>query len=85
LADVLALAPRVRRAGVAGGDSSSLAAQALGGWALSPAGTLAPGVPLTRLHSDAPRLDGLELMLKGGQMGPQDLFERLVRGGDQSR
>ncbi len=82
LARVLALAPRVRRAGVAGGDSSSLAVQALGGWALSHAGTLAPGVPLTRLHADTPRLDGLELMLKGGQMGPNDLFERLVRGGD---
>ncbi len=81
LANVLALAPRVRRAGVAGGDSSSLAVQALGGWALSHAGTLAPGVSLTRLHSDTPRLDGLELMLKGGQMGPPDLFERLVRGG----
>jgi 3-oxoisoapionate kinase len=82
LAKVLSLAPRVRRAGVAGGDSSSLAVQALGGWALSHAGALAPGVSLTRLHSDAPRLDGLELMLKGGQMGSPDLFERLVRGGN---
>ena len=81
LATVLTIAPHVRRAGVAGGDSSSLAVQALGGWALSHAGTLAPGVALTRLHSDAPGLHGLELMLKGGQMGPPDLFERLVRGG----
>ncbi len=81
LANVLTMSPRVRRAGVAGGDSSSLAVQALGGWALSHAGTLAPGVALTRLHSDAPSLHGLELMLKGGQMGPPDLFERLVRGG----
>ena len=81
LAKVLASAPRVRRVGVAGGDSSSLAVQALGGWALRHAGTLAPGVSLTRLHSDVPRLDGLELMLKGGQMGSADLFERLVRGG----
>ena len=27
-----------------------------------------------------PQLDGMELMLKGGQMGPPDVFERLVRG-----
>jgi len=54
--------------------------QALGAWALGHAGTLATGVALTRVHADAPRLDGLELMLKGGQMGPPDVFERLVRG-----
>jgi 3-oxoisoapionate kinase len=80
LARVLELAPRVRRAGVAGGDSSSFAVQALGAWALGYAGTLAPGVPVCRVHADAPRLDGLELMLKGGQMGPPDLFARLVHG-----
>jgi uncharacterized protein YgbK (DUF1537 family) len=82
LANVLTLAPRVRRVGVAGGDSSSLAVQALGGWGLSHAGPLAPGVALTRLHADTPRLDGMELMLKGGQMGPPDVFERLVHGCD---
>ncbi len=80
LARVLELAPGVRRAGVAGGDSSSLAVQSLDVWALGHVGSLAPGVALTRLHADSPRLDGLELMLKGGQMGPPDLFERLVRG-----
>jgi uncharacterized protein YgbK (DUF1537 family) len=80
LARVLDLAPEVRRAGVAGGDSSSLGVQALGAWALGYAGNLAPGVPLTLLRADLARLDGLELMLKGGQMGPPDLFERLVRG-----
>ena len=80
LARVLDLAPGVRRAGVAGGDSSSFAVQALGAWALGYAGTLAPGVALTRVHADTPRLHGLELMLKGGQMGPPDVFERLVRG-----
>jgi uncharacterized protein YgbK (DUF1537 family) len=80
LARVLDLAPGVRRVGVAGGDSSSLAVQALGAWALDHLGTLAPGVALTRVHADTSRLDGLELMLKGGQMGPPDLFERLVCG-----
>ena len=80
LARVLELAPAVTRAGVAGGDSSSLAVQALGAWALGYAGTLSPGVALTTLHADAPRLAGLEMMLKGGQMGPPDVFEQLLRG-----
>jgi uncharacterized protein YgbK (DUF1537 family) len=78
LADVLALAPAVRRVGIAGGDSSSHAVRALGPWGLSPLGSLAPGVPLVRTHAREARLDGLELMLKGGQMGPVDLFTRLL-------
>ena len=79
LARVLQLAPSVRRVGIAGGDSSSHAVGALGLWGLSHAGQLAPGVPLVRAHADDARLDGLELMLKGGQMGPPELFERLLR------
>lgn len=77
LAAVLQRAPAVRRAGVAGGDSSGFAVQALAPWALRWAGSLAPGVPLLRLQADDARLDGLELMLKGGQMGPPDIFQRL--------
>jgi uncharacterized protein YgbK (DUF1537 family) len=80
LKGVLARAPKVRRVGVAGGDTSSLAVEALGIWGLGFVGPLAPGVSLTRAHADDPRLDGLELMLKGGQMGPNNVFERLLRG-----
>jgi uncharacterized protein YgbK (DUF1537 family) len=72
----------VPRLGVAGGDSSSLAMQALDAWGLSYLRRVAPGVALCRLHSDAPSLDGMEVMLKGGQMGTDDLFERFVRGSD---
>jgi uncharacterized protein YgbK (DUF1537 family) len=71
---------RVARVGVAGGDTSSLAMQALAPRALDWAGRLAPGVALCRAVADAPWLDGVELMLKGGQMGPESLFEDLVRG-----
>jgi uncharacterized protein YgbK (DUF1537 family) len=80
LARVLELAPGVRRVGVAGGDTATMAVQALGLWALAHAGTLCPGVSLTRARADASRLDGIELMLKGGQMGPPDLFARLNAG-----
>ena len=69
---------RLRRVGIAGGDTSSLAVRALGCWGLSDRCTLAPGVTVSRTHADDPAVDGLELMLKGGQMGGDDLFERLL-------
>ena len=69
-----------RRIGVAGGDTSSWALRALNVWGLSFIGHLAPGVALCRAHSDVENLDGIEIMLKGGQMGPPDLFLRLRCG-----
>jgi uncharacterized protein YgbK (DUF1537 family) len=35
---------------------------------------------LCRLHSDQASLDGMEIMLKGGQMGSEALFETLLHG-----
>jgi uncharacterized protein YgbK (DUF1537 family) len=62
------------RLGIAGGDTSSIGIQALDLWGLSHAGTIAPGVALCHGHSDDPALHGLEIMLKGGQMGASDLL-----------
>jgi uncharacterized protein YgbK (DUF1537 family) len=71
---------RVGRLGIAGGDTSSWVLRALDVWGLSFVGHLAPGVALCRAHSADRNLDGLEVMLKGGQMGPPDLFGRLRTG-----
>lgn len=79
LAGVLAAVP-LARVGLAGGDTSSLAVRALDAWGLSYCAPLAPGVALCRLHSESPGLDGLEIALKGGQMGGEDFFERLLHG-----
>ncbi|ABE41998.1 four-carbon acid sugar kinase family protein [Polaromonas sp. JS666] len=79
LAHVLATRP-IRRLGIAGGDTSSHAVQALQAWGLSYRAPLAPGVALCRLHSEQASLDGLEIMLKGGQMGGETLFEELLAG-----
>lgn len=79
LARVLALVP-LRRVGIAGGDTSSHAVQALDAWGLSYVADIGAGTSLCRVHSDDAALDGLEIMLKGGQMGPDDVFERLVNG-----
>jgi len=79
LARVLAMAP-LQRIGIAGGDTSSHAVQALDAWGLSYAADMGAGASLCRVHSDLASLEGMEIMLKGGQMGSEDVFERLVRG-----
>lgn len=79
LVQVLQAAP-LRRLVIAGGDTSSHAVQALDAWGLSYLQPVSAGVALCRLHSEAPHLDGMELSLKGGQMGAPELFEQLLHG-----
>lgn len=64
---------RVHRVLVCGGDTSSQAVRQLGLRALMWKGNLQRGVPLCRAYADG-SLDGLELALKGGQMGTEDFF-----------
>lgn len=66
----------VPRVLVAGGDTSGRVARALGIAALEPAAWIAHGASLQRGH----RADGtvVEIILKGGQMGTEDLFERAL-------
>ena len=65
---------RVARLLVAGGDTSTLAIEALDIWGLSYRAPMVAGAPLCRGHSAASHLDGLDIVLKGGQMGPPDFF-----------
>lgn len=71
----------LRRVLFAGGDTSSHAVAQLGIDALTWAAPLERGAPLVRAHATDPAIDGLELVLKGGQMGGEDFFERVKRGG----
>lgn len=59
---------------LAGGDSSSHTVAAMGVTALEMAAPLLPGAPLCRVHSADAALQGLELALKGGQVGGPDCF-----------
>ena len=65
----------IARLVIAGGNTSSHAVAALDVWGLSYRGPLTPGAPLCRIHSDDPGLDGLDIILKGGQMGSPNFFE----------
>jgi uncharacterized protein YgbK (DUF1537 family) len=77
---VLARVP-LPRVAVAGGDSSGEVAQALGIAALTVAAGLAPGAPLCRAWSEDPARDGLEIVLKGGQVGGEQFFGDVRAGG----
>jgi len=67
-------ATTISRLVVAGGDTSTLAIKALDIWGLCYRAPLVAGAPLCRAHSADARLDGLDIVLKGGQMGPPDFF-----------
>jgi uncharacterized protein YgbK (DUF1537 family) len=71
----------VRRALVAGGDTSSHAGRQLGVEALTFVSPLSPGAPLCRAWSRDRARDGLEIVLKGGQMGPEEFFTTVLRCG----
>lgn len=71
----------IRRAAIAGGDTSSHALPSLDIDALTAAAHICPGGSILRIHATRPPLDGLEVALKGGQMGPADYFGRVRAGG----
>ncbi|MEU4607019.1 four-carbon acid sugar kinase family protein [Kribbella sp. NPDC023972] len=74
----------VRRVVIAGGDTSGRVVRSLGVSALElvpDADQLGPGTALCLVSSSDPAVDGLQVLLKGGQMGSPDLFERFRRQG----
>lgn len=64
----------LRRIVVAGGDTSGRVLDHLPVKALELKHPLSPGAPICRCHVEDERHAGLELVLKGGQLGSPDLF-----------
>ena len=71
----------VRRAIISGGDTSGAAARQLGIHALEAIAPTIPGAALCRAHADDPAYAGLQVALKGGQMGSPDYFGWIRDGG----
>jgi uncharacterized protein YgbK (DUF1537 family) len=71
----------VKRAVICGGDTSARAGSQLGIFAVKTLKPLAPGSPLCLTWSDDPKFDGLEIVFKGGQVGDEDFFGLVLRGG----
>ncbi|ARU00394.1 four-carbon acid sugar kinase family protein [Yoonia vestfoldensis] len=69
-----------RRAIAAGGDTAGHVTRQLGIFALSALAPTIAGAALFQAHADGP-MDGLELALKGGQMGSPDYFGWIRDGG----
>ena len=70
----------LRRACVAGGDTSTYAARQLCIEALEMVGPMAPGSPLCRVSAENGVLDGAEIAFKGGQVGRDDFFASVLKG-----
>ena len=65
---------KIKRVVVAGGDTSSYAARALGIEALEMIAPLLPGAPLCKAHAPGSPVEGMEVNFKGGQVGTEDYF-----------
>jgi uncharacterized protein YgbK (DUF1537 family) len=81
--DAVVREAKLRRAVISGGDTSSHAASMLGIDALTAIAPVAPGSPLCRAHSTEPTRDGLQIALKGGQVGGDDFFCAVRDGASQ--
>ncbi len=71
----------VKRVIVAGGDTSSYAGRAMGIEALEMIAPLIPGAPLCRAYAKDKTINGIEINLKGGQVGAEDYF-MILKGGN---
>lgn len=78
--DTTLRACHIRRAVISGGDTSGHGARQLGLFALSALAPTIPGAALFTAHGDGVH-DGLQLALKGGQMGSPDYFGWIRQGG----
>jgi len=70
----------VPRLCIAGGDTSSFAARAMGLKALALIAPLTPGAPLCRAFAPGSPADGLEVVFKGGQVGAEHYFDMVKHG-----
>jgi 3-oxoisoapionate kinase len=71
----------VTRAAISGGDTSGHATRQLGIYALTALAPTLPGASLCLAHSSNGEMHGLQLALKGGQMGSEDYFDWIRQGG----
>lgn len=75
----------LRRAVISGGDTSGHASHQLGLFAFTALAPTIPGAALLTAHAEDADIDGLQLALKGGQMGSPDFFGWIKRGGGACR
>lgn len=70
----------IKRLIIAGGDTSSYTARALGIHAVEMIAPQIKGAPLCRVYAKDSPVNGLQINLKGGQLGEKDYFVALQNG-----
>jgi len=80
IAKAVAAQTNIKRILIAGGDTSSFAARAMGVEAVEMIAPLAPGAPLCKAYAPDSSVDGLELNFKGGQVGAANYFGMVKQG-----
>lgn len=74
----------LRRVAVAGGDTAGNVLKQLGIYVLEFLVPLGTATPLCRARSHINEFDGLEIALKGGQLGEVDFFGNVIQGAQRS-
>ena len=69
------------RAVIVGGDTSAHAVRAMGVVSLEAIAVSAPGAPLCRVSAPHTSLHGIEVVLKGGQIGTRSYLNDILEGG----
>lgn len=70
----------IKRVLIAGGDTSGYVGRKLGIEALTMVRPFAPGSPLCRVWSKEVAVDGMQILMKGGQVGADTLFGEVRAG-----
>lgn len=79
-------AVQLRRVVIAGGDTSGFVMREMNVYGLEMLLPISPGAPLCKAYSFAKELDGIEVALKGGQLGSPDYFAKVQQAGwEQTR
>jgi uncharacterized protein YgbK (DUF1537 family) len=73
----------VKRIVVAGGDTSSYAARAMGIESVEMIAPVVPGAPLCRATAPGSPVHGLEVNFKGGQVGGENYFVQMANGSEK--
>ncbi|MFT9846067.1 four-carbon acid sugar kinase family protein [Aneurinibacillus sp. REN35] len=73
----------VRRVIVAGGDTSGFVTRELGIYGLEMLLPVSPGAPLCKAYSLDEKMDGIELALKGGQLGGPHYFANVKQASNE--
>lgn len=68
---------KLQRIVISGGDTSGFVTSELEIYALEILTSISPGAPLCYAYSNNKRFDGLEIALKGGQLGGENYYEKV--------